>query len=202
MDTMVVERREKIMWLVVGLGNPGPEYARTRHNVGFMVVDRLARDLDIKIDRVFLRALVGQGQVAGQRLVLAKPLTYMNRSGEAVTALLNWYKLTPSQLLVVSDDLDLPTGRLRLRKSGGDGGHKGLRSIIELVGSREFARLRVGIGRPSGSDYQVVDWVLSRFTEEEGPLMEKAVADASKAIQVALTRGLDAAMNLFNAGRV
>ncbi|WP_341349602.1 aminoacyl-tRNA hydrolase [Desulfofundulus thermosubterraneus] len=199
---MVVERREKIMWLVVGLGNPGPEYARTRHNVGFMVVDRLARDLDIKIDRVFLRALVGQGQVAGQRLVLAKPLTYMNRSGEAVTALLNWYKLTPSQLLVVSDDLDLPTGRLRLRKSGGDGGHKGLRSIIELVGSREFARLRVGIGRPSGSDYQVVDWVLSRFTEEEGPLMEKAVADASKAIQVALTRGLDAAMNLFNAGRV
>nr|WP_072867463.1 aminoacyl-tRNA hydrolase [Desulfofundulus thermosubterraneus] len=190
------------MWLVVGLGNPGPEYARTRHNVGFMVVDRLARDLDIKIDRVFLRALVGQGQVAGQRLVLAKPLTYMNRSGEAVTALLNWYKLTPSQLLVVSDDLDLPTGRLRLRKSGGDGGHKGLRSIIELVGSREFARLRVGIGRPSGSDYQVVDWVLSRFTEEEGPLMEKAVADASKAIQVALTRGLDAAMNLFNAGRV
>ncbi|RKO68226.1 aminoacyl-tRNA hydrolase [Desulfofundulus salinus] len=190
------------MWLVVGLGNPGPEYARTRHNVGFMVVDRLARDLDIKIDQVFLCALVGQGQVAGRKLVLAKPLTYMNRSGEAVAALLNWYKLTPSQLLVVSDDLDLPTGRLRLRKSGGDGGHRGLRSIIELVGSREFARLRVGIGRPSGPDYGVVDWVLSRFTEEEGPLMEKAVADASQAIQVALTRGLDAAMNLFNAGRV
>ncbi|NHM26555.1 aminoacyl-tRNA hydrolase [Desulfofundulus sp. TPOSR] len=190
------------MWLVVGLGNPGPEYASTRHNVGFMVVDRLARDLDIKMDRVFLRALVGQGQVAGQRLVLAKPLTYMNRSGEAVAALLNWYRLTPSQLLVVSDDLDLPTGRLRLRKSGGDGGHRGLRSIIELVGSREFARLRVGIGRPSGADYEVVDWVLSRFTEEEGPLMEEAVAGASKAVQVALTRGLDTAMNLFNAGRV
>ncbi|MDQ0285326.1 PTH1 family peptidyl-tRNA hydrolase [Desulfofundulus luciae] len=190
------------MWLVVGLGNPGPEYAGTRHNVGFMVVDRLARDLGITVDRVFLRALVGQGQVAGQSLVLAKPLTYMNRSGEAVAALLNWYRLTPAHLLVVSDDLDLPTGRLRLRKSGGHGGHKGLRSIIELAGSREFPRLRVGIGRPAGPGHEVVDWVLGRFTEEESPLIEKAVADASKAVQVALTRGLDAAMNLFNAGRV
>ncbi|MGB9803961.1 aminoacyl-tRNA hydrolase, partial [Desulfofundulus sp.] len=106
------------MWLIVGLGNPGPEYAGTRHNVGFMVLDRLARELGIPVERVFLRALVGQGQLSGQGLVLAKPLTYMNRSGEAVASLLNYYRLLPSQLLVVSDDLDLPTGRLRLRKSG------------------------------------------------------------------------------------
>ncbi len=190
------------MWLVVGLGNPGPEYARTRHNVGFMVVDRLAMDLGLKIDRVFLRALVGQGQVGDRRLLLAKPLTWMNKSGEAVTALMRWYGLTPAELLVVSDDLDLPAGRLRLRKSGGHGGHKGLQSIIELVGSREFARLRIGIGRPSDPGYEVVDWVLGRFTEEESPLIEKAVADASSAIQVVLTRGLDAAMNIFNASRV
>jgi PTH1 family peptidyl-tRNA hydrolase len=190
------------MWLVVGLGNPGPEYAGTRHNVGFMVLDRLARELNIKVERLFMRALVGQGQVDGQKVILAKPLTYMNRSGEAVAALMGWYKLEPSRLLVISDDLDLPPGRLRLRKCGGDGGHRGLRSIIEQVGSREFARLRVGIGRPAVPDYEVVDWVLGRFAEEEKALIEKAVDDASRAVQVALTRGLDTAMNIFNAGRV
>lgn len=190
------------MLLLVGLGNPGPEYAGTRHNVGFMVVDKLARDFEIKMDRQMLFSMVGHGKISGNKIILAKPLTYMNNSGQAVAALMRWYKLMVADLLVISDDLDLPTGRLRLRKAGGHGGHKGLKSIIHHLGSQEFVRLRIGISRPVNERHDVVDWVLGRFTAEESPLIEKAVADASFAIQVAVTQGLDAAMNRFNAGKV
>lgn len=189
------------MHLVVGLGNPGAEYARTRHNVGFMVVDRLARDLGIEVNRVWLRSLIGLGYLKEKRIILAKPLTYMNRSGEAVGQLLRWYGLTPQDLLVISDDLDLPIGQLRLRRSGSSGGHRGLQSIIEQLGSRDFARLRIGIGRPP-QGVEVVNWVLSEFLPEEVPAVEKAVADASLAVQVALAEGMEAAMNRFNARRV
>ncbi|WP_027719206.1 aminoacyl-tRNA hydrolase [Desulfovirgula thermocuniculi] len=188
------------MHLVVGLGNPGAEYARTRHNVGFMVVDRLAADLGIEVGRVWLRSLVGLGYLDGKRIILAKPLTYMNRSGEAVGLLLRWYGLTPQELLVVSDDLDLPVGQLRLRRSGSSGGHRGLQSVIERLGGGDFARLRVGIGRPP-EGVAVVDWVLSEFAPEELPAVERAVAEASQAVRLALTEGMEAAMNRFNARR-
>lgn len=188
------------MHLVVGLGNPGAEYARTRHNAGFMVVDRLAADLGVEVGRVWLRSLVGLGYLDGKRVILAKPLTYMNRSGEAVGLLLRWYGLTPQDLLVISDDLDLPVGQLRLRRSGSSGGHRGLQSIIEHLGGGGFARLRVGIGRPP-EGVAVVDWVLSEFTPEEQPEVERALAAASQAVRLALTEGLEAAMNRYNARR-
>ncbi|HHW42503.1 MAG TPA: aminoacyl-tRNA hydrolase [Desulfotomaculum sp.] len=190
------------MFLVVGLGNPGPEYAQTRHNAGFMVVDRLARELNIPVGRRVFFSLTGRGQLEGRQIMLAKPMTYMNESGRAVAAIMRWHRLTPADLLVVSDDLDLPVGRIRLRRAGGHGGHRGLQSIIQHLGTNGFARLRMGIGRPVHEGMDVVDWVLGRFTPEEGPLIEQAVAAAAEAVRVVVTVGLEEAMNRFNAGPV
>ncbi len=195
--------------LVVGLGNPGRDYAGTRHNIGFTVLDRLAEELDCSFRRKWrFSAEVAEAATGDAgKLVLAKPRTYMNRSGSAVGALLNWLKLAPGQLLVIVDDADLPLGQIRLRASGGSGGHNGLRSIIEaLGGNEEFARLRVGIGRPStgpgagttplGAD--ITGHVLGRFTTPERELAERAAAAAVKAIRCCLREGLTEAMNQFN----
>lgn len=186
------------MMLVAGLGNPGPEYVASRHNAGFMVLDRLAAQLGVAVTRRLQRSLVGQAALAGQKLILAKPQTYMNLSGEAVAGLLRWYRLTPAQLLVVSDDLDLPTGQLRLRKTGGHGGHNGLRSIIEQLGCRDFARLRIGIGRPVDYPPEAVDWVLGKFSPAELELIKPALEEAAGAVITAAGEGLDAAMNRYN----
>lgn len=187
--------------LVVGLGNPGKEYEGTRHNIGFAVLDRIAEKFggsfrgkwrfSAKI------AEVAAGDVG--KVVLAKPQTFMNRSGTAVNTLLQWLKIEPAQLLVVVDDADLPLGQIRLRTAGGSGGHNGLRSIIEtLGGNEEFARLRVGIGRsaPLGSD--ISGHVLGRFAPSERELAEQAVAEAVKAVDCCLREGVTVAMNQFN----
>ena len=194
---------------MVGLGNPGKRYATTRHNVGFMVLDRLAEELDCSFRRRWrFSAEVAEAAVpeAG-RVFLAKPRTYMNRSGVAVGALMRWLKIGPGEMLVVIDDADLPLGQIRLRGSGGSGGHNGLRSIIESLGGDEgFARLRVGIGRPSpgteagepprGGD--ITGHVLGAFVAAETKVAEQASATAVKAIQCCLRRGLEEAMNQFN----
>lgn len=190
------------MYLVAGLGNPGREYSETRHNLGFKVVDRLALELDVKADRPMMRALTVKTRVNGTDLVLAKPQSYMNRSGEPVVALLNWYKLSPRQLIVVYDDLDLPTGKLRIRPSGGAGGHKGLLSIREKLGTGDFSRVRLGIGRPPVPGPETVDWVLGRFAGEEQELVNEVVLRASQAIREILLNGLEAAMNKYNKGAV
>jgi len=187
------------MKLVVGLGNPGLQYAATRHNIGFMVIDRLAARLGAGAAKHMHHSLVQQAAVAGEKILLAKPQTYMNASGEAVAALLRWYRLPLFDLLVISDDMDLPVGRLRLRKTGGHGGHNGLRSIIELVGGRDFTRLRVGIGRPADCRHDPVDWVLGRFTPEEMELIAPALDAAAEAVETAVAEGIDAAMNRYNA---
>ncbi|MGQ9824601.1 MAG: aminoacyl-tRNA hydrolase [Desulfotomaculales bacterium] len=192
----MIAARQKTM-LIVGLGNPGEEYRNTRHNAGFMVVERLAAELGAGRWRARCRSLVAEAFSGGGKVVLARPQTFMNRSGDAVAPLLRWYALEPSGLLVVCDDLDLPLGQIRLRKKGGDGGHRGLRSVIAVLGSGEFARLRVGIGRP-GPEKDVTEWVLERFSAKEAPLVEDSLARAVQALLVVLEEGIEAAMNRFN----
>lgn len=185
--------------LVVGLGNPGPEYARTRHNAGFMVVEQVAAGLSARwtFEKRF-SAQVAKGDRDGQRLMLAEPQTYMNASGEAVAALLNFYRVPLARLLVVVDDADLPLGGLRMRPQGSSGGHHGLESIESHVGSREFARLRVGIGRRDEGRREITGHVLGKFGTAEMPLFEKVLERAAKQVACWWTDGVAAAMNRFN----
>lgn len=187
--------------LIVGLGNPGPKYARNRHNIGFQCVELLARRHGLSIDRSQSRALVGQGWIARgalrRKVLLVKPLTFMNLSGDAVAPIVRFFQAEPAEMIVVHDDLDLDSGRLRLRPGGSSGGQNGVRSIIERLGSQEFARCRIGIGRPPGR-MDPAAWVLQDFTptEEEtfAPLRER-VADA---LETWLFDGIEAAMNRYN----
>lgn len=186
------------MKLVVGLGNPGRKYEQTRHNVGFLVVDYLARQEGLTFSRSKFCALYAQGSVDGRALLLAKPLTYMNLSGLAVSGLARWYKLDPEHdLLVVSDDLDLPLGRLRLRRCGSHGGQRGLESIIGELGSEKFTRLRVGIGRP-GESKDAKEYVLSAFDSLEEPILDEVILAAADAVRTWLVQGPVEAMNRFN----
>ncbi len=184
-------------FLIVGLGNPGPDYRHNRHNVGFMAIDALARALDIPIQRVELRALVGKGLLDGQRVILAKPQTFMNKSGQAVASLARFYKIPVDQILVVHDDLDLPFGNLRLRPEGGTGGHKGMDSIMNRLGTREFPRLRVGIGRPPGR-MDPADFVLHDFDPPQQELLPQVLDRAVQAMRAFVLEGVEPAMTMFN----
>jgi PTH1 family peptidyl-tRNA hydrolase len=184
-------------FLIVGLGNPGRQYAANRHNVGFMVVSRLAEKLGEQFNRMESRALVAKALYQVQRLILAKPQTYMNGSGNAVRSLLRFYKIPAQQLLVVFDDVDLPLETLRLRADGGSGGQKGMQSIIEQLGSEAFPRLRVGIGRPPGR-MEAADYVLQDFPKSEQELLDLTLNRAVDAILIFVRDGLDKAMNQYN----
>ncbi|TYO96970.1 aminoacyl-tRNA hydrolase [Desulfallas thermosapovorans] len=189
------------MKLVVGLGNPGPRYALTRHNAGFMAVDRLAKRLETPVDRIFFNSLVGQGVLAGEKIILAKPQTYMNLSGQAVVALLNWYKLAPADLIVIYDDLDLPPGRLRIRDRGSAGGHRGMASIISLLGTGDFIRVRIGIGRPPVPGPEVADWVLARPAPEDMEAICRVLETVPGVVEEIVRAGVVSAMNKFNGWR-
>lgn len=178
--------------LVAGLGNPGREYQRTRHNVGFMVLDRLAADAQLPWDY----SEKWGAAWAKANVILIKPATFMNRSGQPLAAIANFYKIAASEILVVLDDLALPLGRLRLRAQGSSGGHNGLESVFEHFGTEEIARLRVGIGAAPSAG--AVDYVLGRFFEEEKPVLDAAIRRAADAVKCAIDKGLDAAMNVFN----
>ncbi|WOD39134.1 aminoacyl-tRNA hydrolase [Nodosilinea sp. E11] len=190
--------------LIVGLGNPGDKYAGTRHNVGFEVIDRLSKRwaIPLKEERRFQGEYgVGFEPVARQKVYLLKPLTYMNRSGQSMRAVLDWLKLEPSQVLVVYDDMDLPVGRLRLRLSGSAGGHNGMKSAISHLGTQDFSRLRIGIGagdRAGGSDKAVVSHVLGNFSKVERATMDAVVDTALRALEKALGDGVEKAMSLYN----
>jgi PTH1 family peptidyl-tRNA hydrolase len=183
--------------LVVGLGNPGPEYAGNRHNVGFRSVDRVAERHRLRFNAKRARSLVARGQLAGQDVALAKPQTYMNLSGRAVKELLVGWGVPPRSLLVVYDDVDLPLGSLRIRERGGPGTHNGMRSIVESLGTTEFPRLRIGIGSPPPLR-DLADYVLDDPTPEERTLLEEALARAVEAIELFIREGPAAAMNHFN----
>lgn len=190
-------------WVIVGLGNPGPAYAHNRHNVGYWCVNRLVRlhGISLKARRL---AAVGEGHIAGVPVVLVKPRTFVNASGHAVAAALRHAGVPPAQLLVVHDDLDLPPGKLRVKASGGHGGHNGLRSVIAAIGTNAFPRLRIGIGRPQVDGHPTWDpdvvavWVLSDPSGAEAQALQEAVARAAEAVGTVITEGVESAMNAYN----
>ncbi len=184
-------------FLITGLGNPGRQYRETRHNVGFMTVDRLAAHLGITFSRMESKAMIAKGDHMGQRLILVKPQTFMNLSGQSVGALVRFYKVPPAQLLVIFDDVDLPLGTLRIRPGGGSSGQKGMTSIIERLGTQDFPRLRVGIGRPPGR-MEAADYVLQAFSKGEKELLDTTLDRAVQAILEFTGAGLDSAMNKYN----
>lgn len=181
-------------WLVVGLGNPGPQYLLSRHNAGFLIVDAFAEAYGLKWRR---RPLAEVAEGTTEAVLLVKPLTFMNMSGEAVKELVDRYGLPLGRVLVVHDDIDLPFGRLRIKRGGGHGGHRGVASVMEAVGGEGFPRLKIGVGRPERKE-EVVNYVLSPFSEEERSRLPEVIERAVGAIETVLLRGLDEAMNLFN----
>jgi PTH1 family peptidyl-tRNA hydrolase len=193
------------MKLIIGLGNPGRAYAHNPHNIGFTCVNHFARTHGIRFDKGQGKARVGTGEIAGGKVVLARPQTFMNRSGESVSRLVKRFNISPGDLLVIHDDLDLPLGKVRIRQDGSSGGHKGIESIISSLGSQDFLRLRVGIGRPNPaqdsievSEADIVAYVLSDFTPEQKQIIAGVIPRVSEAIYSILTEGLSAAMNKYN----
>jgi len=191
-------RDKPVEKLIVGLGNPGRQYAHNRHNVGFQCLDRLAQAHGLSFARRRAKASLALGKITDVGVVLARPLTYMNLSGRAVRQLVSFYQLPLVDILVIYDDLDLPLGTIRLRPEGGSGGHKGMRSIIEALGSQAFPRLRVGIDRPPGND--AVSYVLSDFTADERITLESVYERVVAAVELFLGEGIEAAMNVYNYG--
>ncbi|MGM0470879.1 MAG: aminoacyl-tRNA hydrolase [Bacillota bacterium] len=185
------------MKLIVGLGNPEPKYSGTRHNIGFAVVNNLANQHQIKITKKEKQALVGSYHQQGEKVILAKPQTYMNSSGQAVVKLADWYNISPSDIIIIYDDLDLEVGRLKLKAQGSHGGHNGIKSVINQLGTQQVPRLRVGIGRPP--EYlSVSDYVLGQFSSQEEVEIEEVINQATSALEVWLTTGITAAMNQYN----
>lgn len=182
--------------LIVGLGNPGPNYTWTRHNAGFMVLDRLAAETGIKVVKKNFSGLVGEGEFRGDRLILLKPQTFMNLSGRSVQGALHFYKLSLSDMLVIHDELDIAFGKVKLKEGGGHGGHNGLRSLQQCLGGGEFARLRVGVGRPVHGD--PADYVLSPFRKDEIDSLPRLLDSLVELLELVIAEGLPKAMSLFN----
>ena len=191
-------RKPACDWLVVGLGNPGENYARTRHNAGFRAVDRLAAALQVKVDRAKFRGLTAQAVWQGQKLLLLKPQTFMNTSGLSVMDAARFYKLPPERVIVIFDDISLPVGRLRVRADGSAGGHNGIKSIIGALNSQSFPRVKIGVGQKPHPDYDLADWVLSNFTREEEAHVERAAQAAAQAALEVVAGGVSAAAAKFN----
>ena len=187
-----------VSWLLVCLGNPGPKYENTRHNVGFMVADEMAERQSKPIQRLKFKALTNVLDISGERVLVMKPITYMNLSGEAVRQAADFYKIPPERVLVVSDDTALPVGRLRIRVKGSAGGHNGLKNIIQHLGTDQFPRLRVGVGEKPHPDYDMADWVLGKFTGEDKKKIDASVKRAADAVACILSEGIDRGMGKFN----
>ncbi|MBR0576404.1 aminoacyl-tRNA hydrolase [Proteiniclasticum sp. BAD-10] len=186
------------MYLIAGLGNPGKDYAQTRHNAGFMVVDRLAEAWGISLDKKKFKGLVGEGRIGSHRVILLKPQTYMNLSGESLVEAANFYKIPPENILVIFDDVSLDVGKLRIRKKGSAGGHNGIKSAIALLGTEDFPRVKVGVGAPS---HDLVRHVLGKFAPEEMPLLEQTLEAAKNAVHSILHNGIDSAISEYNGFR-
>ncbi len=193
-----IMKPQSIDWLVVGLGNPGKKYEGTRHNAGFMAADALAVRLNITVDRLKFHALIGDGMCGEKRIILAKPQTFMNLSGQAVDEIMRFYKIPPERLLVMCDDISLEPGRLRIRRKGSHGGQNGMRNIIDMVESSDFCRIKLGIGAKPRPEYSLADWVLSHFTAGELKEMEQSAKNAAEAAEMIVNGNTDKAMNLFN----
>ena len=187
-----------VNWLVVFLGNPGARYEGTRHNAGFLAGDALSRARGVAINRARFRALTATTEIGGEKVMLMKPQTYMNLSGDAVSQAVKFYKIPPEHVLVVSDEVSLPIGKLRVRAKGSAGGHNGLKSIISCLGTDQFPRIRIGVGAPPHPDYDMADWVLSAFKNQDAEDMAKAAERAGEAVECYIQNGPEKTMNLYN----
>ena len=185
-------------WMIVGLGNPGSQYEKTRHNVGFRSIELLAGKLRTKIDRLKFKALIRSVDYKGQKLLLVEPQTFMNLSGAAVSALASYYKVKPERILVIFDDISLPVGKIRIRKDGSAGGHNGIKSIIQSLGTDQFPRVKVGVGAKPHPDYDLADWVLSKFSALEEKNLAPALENAAEAALVVIEQGTEKAASAFN----
>ena len=186
------------MYLIAGLGNPGREYEMTRHNIGFEVIDYIADKYKVKVKKLKFKGLYQKTEIEGEETLLLKPQTYMNLSGECIRDFAVFYKIPPEKIIIINDDVYLDEGRLRIRKSGSAGGHNGLKSIIYQLKSDNFIRIRVGVGKKRQDEQELADFVLSRFTKEQIPLLEKAIVNAADAVSEIIKNGTESAMNKFN----
>lgn len=186
------------MYIVAGLGNPGKKYENTRHNIGFMVIDEAARKYDIRFTEKKHKAVIGKGLIGGEKVILVKPQTFMNLSGESIREIIDYYRVEEkTELIIVSDDISLDVGAVRIRKKGSAGGHNGLKNIILHLGHDEFQRIRIGVGNKP-AEYDLVDYVLGHFDKEEQELLAESISEAAEAIEVMIKDGPDIAMNQFN----
>ena len=188
----------KLTWIVAGLGNPGLEYETTRHHAGFLTMDELAKQCGVKLDQMKFKSDCGEAMLGEVRCLLMKPTTYMNLSGDAIAAAANFYKIPPEQVLVIYDDISLPPGKLRLRRKGSAGGHNGIKSIIAQLGTEEFPRIRVGVGAKPNPQYDLADWVLSKFSEEDMTALQPALEHAADAAKKIVSGDMNGAMNLYS----
>ena len=187
-----------VQWLLVCLGNPGKDYENTRHNIGFMAADELEKRENTRFNKLRYRALTGEVTIAGQRVLVLKPQTYMNLSGESVKLAGGFYKVPPEQVLVISDDVSLPLGKLRIRAGGSAGGHNGLKNIIQHLGTDQFPRIKVGVGAPQHPEHEMVNWVIGNFSPAEKKVVGEAVGKALDAVECLIGKGVQEAQNKFN----
>lgn len=195
---MIFGKNKSDMWLIAGLGNPGLQYEKTRHNAGFMAADRLAEKHGAQFNKHKSEAVYADFKIGDNRILLVKPQTYMNNSGRAVSALLNFYKIPTDRLIVMFDDITLDIGKLRLRRKGSHGGHNGIKDIIELTGTDDIMRIKIGVGERENRDYDLKDWVLGKIPTEQMTDFNKALDRAALAAEEIITRGIDSAMNKYN----
>ncbi|UZT82079.1 aminoacyl-tRNA hydrolase [Caproicibacterium sp. BJN0003] len=187
-----------IEYLLVGLGNPGKEYEGTRHNTGFMAIDKIADDAGVKLDRLKFKGLCTSATFGGKKVLLLKPSTFMNLSGQSVTEAMRFYKLPPEKVIVLFDDISLPCGHLRIRRKGSDGGHNGMKNILYLSGSDQFPRIKIGVGKKPNPQWDLADWVLSHFSTDEMKLMDESTKNAAAAAALMVNDKIDEAMNRYN----
>ena len=195
---MFLKKTSGAEWLIVGLGNPGDQYENTRHNVGFRALDELAEIANVSVQKLKYKALTNTATVSGCKVLLMKPITYMNLSGEAVGEAARFFKIPPERVIVLSDDTSLPVGKLRIRKSGSAGGHNGLKSIIQHLGTDQFPRIKIGVGEKPHPDYDMADWVLGKFPPADKKVIDEMVQKAAKAVEYYMKDGPEKAMGKFN----
>ena len=195
---MLFKKPGGVSWLIVFLGNPGPRYEMTRHNAGFMAADAMAKEKNVNINKARFKALTATCDIGGESVLLMKPQTFMNLSGDAAAQAAKFYKIPPERVIVVSDEISLPIGKLRIRTKGSAGGHNGLKDIIAKLGTDAFPRIRIGVGAPPHPDYDMADWVLASFKNQDAEDMLAAAERAAQAAQCYITQGADRAMNRFN----
>lgn len=197
-DKMIFSKKTTYEWLVVGLGNPGTKYENTRHNVGFATADIIAEKNGGKFNKNKYDALLGECKIKNQRILVVKPQTYMNNSGKAVSQITKFYKIPNDKIIVIFDDVSLAVGKIRIRRNGSHGGHNGMKDIISLLGDSNIPRVKIGVGAKPHPDYDLADWVLSKFPESDKAELSKALNNSALAIEEIITKGIDSAMNKYN----